>query len=71
MAYATGRVFYDADSHIMELPGFLRDYADPDIRDKLPKELDAMAAASGLKDTMTREGHPKQEQEKLLALGVA
>jgi predicted TIM-barrel fold metal-dependent hydrolase len=30
-----GRPFYDADSHIMELPNFLIDYADPDIRDRL------------------------------------
>jgi uncharacterized protein len=27
MTYATGRIFHDADSHIMELPGFLRDHA--------------------------------------------
>ena len=34
MAYApTDRAFYDADSHIMELPDFLKKYADPDIRD--------------------------------------
>ena len=37
MAYATGRTFYDADSHIMELPDFLRDFADPAIRDRLPR----------------------------------
>ena len=37
MAYAPAdRAFYDADSHIMELPNFLRDYADPDVRDKIP-----------------------------------
>ena len=28
MPYAEGRTFYDADSHIMELPDFLRDFAD-------------------------------------------
>lgn len=28
MAYAKGRLFYDADSHIMELPNFLSAYAD-------------------------------------------
>ena len=38
MAYAsTNRPFYDADSHIMELPNFLKDYADPAIRDDLPE----------------------------------
>jgi predicted TIM-barrel fold metal-dependent hydrolase len=37
MAYAPShRDFYDADSHIMELPTFLLDYADPDVRDKIP-----------------------------------
>ena len=25
MTYASGRTFYDADSHIMELPDFLKD----------------------------------------------
>ncbi len=38
MTYAPAdRVIYDADSHIMELPDFLRDYADPDLRDELPQ----------------------------------
>jgi uncharacterized protein len=36
MAYATGRTFLDADSHLMELPGFLRDHADPAMRDVIP-----------------------------------
>ena len=36
MTYAGDRVLYDADTHIMELPDFLRVYADPDIRDELP-----------------------------------
>ena len=38
MAYAPdARPFYDADSHIMELPNFLTSYADPDIRDDIPE----------------------------------
>ena len=37
MTYATGRTFADADSHIMELPDFLIDHADPQIRDRMPK----------------------------------
>jgi len=38
MTYAPGhRPFYDADSHIMELPDFLRDHADPAIRDQIPQ----------------------------------
>lgn len=36
MPYAPAeRAFYDADSHIMELPNFLKDYADPAIRDDI------------------------------------
>ncbi len=30
------RLVYDADAHIMEPPTWLRDHADPDIRDRLP-----------------------------------
>ncbi len=38
MTYAPDhRPFYDADSHIMELPDFLRDYADSDLRDEIPQ----------------------------------
>ena len=31
------RAIYDADSHIMELPNFLKAYADPDLRDEIPE----------------------------------
>ncbi len=38
MPYAPAqRPFYDADSHIMELPDFLTSYADPAIRDEIPE----------------------------------
>ena len=37
MPYAEGRTFFDADSHVMELPGFLRDHADPGVREQLPE----------------------------------
>ena len=37
MTYAPdNRPFYDADSHIMELPNFIIDYADPKYRDQIP-----------------------------------
>ena len=38
MTYAPrGRAIYDADSHIMELPDFLKKYADPALRDDIPE----------------------------------
>ncbi len=38
MPYAPShRAFYDADSHIMELPDFLKRYADPGLRDEIPE----------------------------------
>jgi len=35
MPYAEGRLFYDADSHIMEIPEWLPAYADPEFRDHI------------------------------------
>ncbi|HWA61494.1 MAG TPA: amidohydrolase family protein [Caulobacteraceae bacterium] len=38
MTYAPAhRAFYDADSHIMELPDFLKRFADPGLRDQIPE----------------------------------
>ncbi len=37
MAYISDRIVHDADAHIMETPDWLRDYADPDIRDRLSR----------------------------------
>ena len=36
MTYSTGRVVHDADAHLMETPTWLRDHADPDVRDRIP-----------------------------------
>src|SRR6476620_2471336 len=35
MPYVEGRVVHDADAHIMETPTWLRDHADPDIRERI------------------------------------
>ena len=35
MAYIDRRRVHDADAHIMEPPTWLRDHADPEVRDKL------------------------------------
>ena len=36
MPYVEGRVVHDADAHIMEWPDWLPEYADPDVRDRVP-----------------------------------
>lgn len=35
MPYAEGRIYHDADSHLMEIQGWLAPYADPGMREKL------------------------------------
>jgi predicted TIM-barrel fold metal-dependent hydrolase len=35
MPYVSGRVVHDADAHIMETPTWLRDHADPGVRDRI------------------------------------
>ncbi len=35
MSYIEGRVVHDADAHIMETPNWLRDHADPSLRDRI------------------------------------
>jgi predicted TIM-barrel fold metal-dependent hydrolase len=36
MPYVTGRVVHDADAHIMETPTWLRDHAEPALRERIP-----------------------------------
>jgi predicted TIM-barrel fold metal-dependent hydrolase len=33
--YSSGRIVHDADAHIMETPTWLRDHADPQVRDRI------------------------------------
>jgi uncharacterized protein len=37
MPYASGRIYNDADSHVMETEHWLASYADPDVRERIPK----------------------------------
>jgi predicted TIM-barrel fold metal-dependent hydrolase len=71
MAYATGRTYLDADSHLMELPDFLRNHAEARFRDRLP----ALAVGGGdiLRDRLAvlgeHGGHTPETVAELVALG--
>ena len=72
MAYATGRTFFDADSHIMELPDFLTAHADGDVADKLPPlNFGAAGNLAQHVETYAANGRPVQETQTLRELGDA
>ena len=60
MAYIETRLIHDADAHIMETPTWLRDHADPDIRDRIePLE------SSG--NELRQTGDPDEQLQDLVA----
>ena len=71
MPYAEGRIFLDADSHIMELPNFLRDHADPAVRERIPRL--SLSGGGTLRDALEVLGesgaHTPETVEELLGLG--
>jgi predicted TIM-barrel fold metal-dependent hydrolase len=73
MAYAPDhRPFYDADSHIMELPDFLKKYADPDLREQLPavSYSASLVTDEEVAEIMARGGrHSEEHLAELLAMG--
>jgi predicted TIM-barrel fold metal-dependent hydrolase len=71
MAYAQGRTYYDADSHIMELPDFLKDHADPDLRERMPEIRVPRVGplANLLEDAKARRAHAPERVAELTALG--
>ena len=56
------RLVHDADAHVVETPTFFRDYADPDIRDRIPP-LYVMNVAPGEADMIEqfRQRHADPE----------
>ncbi|MGH7779004.1 MAG: amidohydrolase family protein [Candidatus Binataceae bacterium] len=73
MAYAPdNRAFYDADSHIMELPDFLQRYADPDLRAEIPavSYSASLVTDAEVAEIMSRGGrHSEAHVAELLSLG--
>src|SRR5690349_10883683 len=55
MPYVSGRVVHDADAHIMETPNWLREHADPDVREK----LQPLALSSG--NELRQTGDPDDQ----------
>ena len=71
MTYAQGRVINDADSHIMELPNFLKAYADPAVRDDIPMlPVPTVGALAVLDPESAAAGrHAAAKVAELVALG--
>jgi predicted TIM-barrel fold metal-dependent hydrolase len=73
LPYAQGRVFHDADAHVVETPGWLLPYADPPLRDRLSPRFVA-AVAPGEEAHIERwrarhrdpEDRPRAEAEIML-----
>ena len=61
MPYSTGRVVHDADAHLMETPTWLRDHADPGLRERLP----ALEYSSG--NELRQTGDPEEQLADLQA----
>jgi predicted TIM-barrel fold metal-dependent hydrolase len=63
MAYAQGRTYYDADSHLMELSDWLVRYAEPGVREKLrPLYLGGAGALAeqAVAEAEARRGDPEK-----------
>ncbi len=61
MPYNSGRIAHDADAHIMETPTWLRDHADPSVRDRI--EVLTYPGGNELRQT----GDPEEQRQNLLA----
>jgi predicted TIM-barrel fold metal-dependent hydrolase len=71
MAYAQGRVYLDADSHIMERPDFIKDFADAKIKDKLPPLFGGGQGktSTAFDDIVKLPGHTPERIAAMVELG--
>jgi len=73
MVYAPpDRAYYDADSHIMELPDFLTSYADPELREFIPEvNYSASLVTDEEVAVIVEQGnrHSDEHREAQIALG--
>jgi uncharacterized protein len=69
MSYAGDRIIYDADSHLMELPDYLTAYADPSVRDRMPRIGESATGMFDPGEHAGRRGHTPENLEKLKAFG--
>ena len=61
MTYSSGRVVHDADAHLMETPTWLRDHADPPLRERIPP----LSYPGG--NELRQTGDPAEQQRDLEA----
>ena len=61
MPYVSGRIVHDADAHIMETPTWLRDHADPGVRER----IEPLQYTSG--NELRQTGDPDEQLQDLNA----
>jgi uncharacterized protein len=61
MPYSSDRIVHDADAHIMETPTWLRDHADPSVRER----IEPLRYPGG--NELRQTGDPEEQQRDLVA----